>query len=100
MELNPGQAARAEAARQVVILVFAVITLLAVLALSKPDLARTLRMRAAAGSRRHLTWLARRAGHSSMRTELETGRQQYQIPMILSLMRDKAAAFYDREREG
>lgn len=57
-------------------------------------------MRLAAASRRHLTWLARRAGHTSMGIELATGAdRQYRLPYLLSQMRDKAQAAYDRARE-
>lgn len=98
-EPSPGQAAKAEAARQAVILLFAVVTILLVMAMHDPDLLRTLRMRVAAESRRHLTWLARRAGHISMGTELRTGSEQYSLPMWLSRLRDKAGEAYDRERD-
>jgi hypothetical protein len=98
-EPSPGQAAKAEAARQLVILLFAVVTVLVVMAFHQPDLLRTLRMRVAAESRRHLTWLARRAGHTSMGMELRTGSEQYALPMWLSRLRDKAGDVYDRERD-
>lgn len=98
-EPGPGQAAKAEAARQLVILLFAVLTLLAMMALHNPDALRMARMRLAEGSRRLLTWLARRAGHTSMAIELGTGTQQYHLPYLLSQMRDKAQAAYDKARE-
>lgn len=99
MEPSPGRVAKTEAAKQAVILVFAVLTMLAVMALTQPDMARTWRMRLAAGSRRLLTSLARRAGHTSMGIELAAGTQQYHLPYLLSTMRDKAQDAYDRARE-
>jgi len=97
-EPSPAQVAKAEAAKQAVILVFAVLTVLAIMALHNPDFLRTWRMRAAAESRRLLTSLAQRAGHTSMGIELAAGTQQYHLPYLLSTMRDKAQAAYDRER--
>jgi hypothetical protein len=98
VEPTPGQAAKAEAAKQAVILVFAVATMLVIMGLHDPDAVRTWRMRAAEVSRRLLTWLARRAGHTSMGIELQTGSKQYTLPLLLSQMRDRAAELYDRER--
>ena len=99
MEPSPGQAAKAEAAKQAVILVFAVATMVGVMAVTNPDAVRTWRMRLAEGSRRLLTWLARRAGHTSMGIELGTGTEQYHLPYLLSTMRDRAQQAYDRARE-
>jgi hypothetical protein len=96
---TPAQIARAEAAKQAVILAFAVITLLVIMALHEPDFLRTQRMRAAAASRRLLTSLARRAGHTSMGIELQTGSEQYSLPLFLSRLRDKASELYDRDRD-
>ena len=56
-------------------------------------------MRVAEGSRRLLTSLARRAGHTSMGIELAAGTEQYHLPYLLSTLRDKAQAAYDRDRE-
>ena len=97
-ESSPAQIAKAEAAKQAVILVFAVATILLVMAVHDPDFLRTCRMRAAAESRRLLTSLARRAGHTSMGIELAAGTRQYHLPYLLSTMRDKAQAAYDRDR--
>ena len=97
-EPSPGQAAKAEAAKQAVILLFAVVTMLVVMSLHDPDFLRTWRMRLAEGSRRLLSWLAHRAGHTSMGIELTAGREQYDLPYLLSRMRDRAAELYDRER--
>lgn len=99
MSGTPAQAAKAEAAKQAVILVFAVLTMLVVMALTRPDALRTLRMRLAEGSRRLLTSLACRAGHISMGIELAMGSEQYHLPFLLSSLRDKAQAAYDRARE-
>ena len=98
-ELGPGQVAKTEAAKQAVILVFAVVTMLAVMAVTNPDAVRTWRMRLAEGSRRLLTWLAQRAGHTSMGIELSAGTEQYHLPYLLSNLRDKAQQAYDRARE-
>ena len=97
-EPGPAQAAKAEAAKQAVILVFAVLTMLALMALHDPDFLRTWRMRAAAGSRRLLTCLAQKAGHTSMGIELQTGSKQYGLPLLLSRLRDGATRMYERER--
>ena len=99
METSPGQAAKAEAAKQAVILVFAVVTMIVVVAMTNPSVVRIWRMRLAEGSRRLLTLLARRAGHTSMGIELGTGTEQYHLPLFLSRLRDKAQAEYDRARE-
>jgi hypothetical protein len=95
---TPAQAAKSEAAKQAVILVFAVLTMLAIMALHDPDFLRTWRMRAAEGSRRLLSWLAQRAGHTSMGIELAAGTEQYHLPYLLSTMRDKAQAAYDKAK--
>ena len=97
-EPSPAQIAKAEAAKQAVILVFAVATILLVMAVHDPDFLRTARMRLAEGSRRLLTSLAQRAGHTSMGIELAAGTEQYHLPFLLSTMRDKAQAAYDRDR--
>lgn len=99
MEPSPGQAAKAEAAKQAVILVFAVVTMLVVMAASNPAAVKTWRMRLAAGSGRLLTWMAQRAGHTSMGIELAAGTEQYDLPYLLSTMRDRAQAAYDKARE-
>ena len=98
-EPSPGAVAKTEAAKQAVILVFAVLTILLVMAVHNPDSLRTCRMRVAEGSRRLLTSLAQRAGHTSMGIELAAGTQQYHLPYLLSTMRDKAQAAYDKARE-
>ena len=100
MEPSPGQVAKAEAAKQAVVLVFVIVTLLVMMALSKPDSLRAARMRVAAASSRALSSLSRRAGHTSMGIELTSGTEWYQIPLLLSRLRDKAVAFYDREAGG
>ena len=97
--MDPSQVARQEAAKQAVILLFAVVTVLVMLWLSKPDALRTVRMRVAAASSRVLSSLSRRAGHTSMGIELAAGTEQYHLPYLLSRMRDKAQAAYDRARE-
>jgi len=99
VEPTPGQAAKTEAAKQAVILVFTVAAMVAVMAATNPDAVRTWRMRLAEGSRRLLTLLARRAGHTSMGIELAAGTEQYHLPYFLSTMRDKAQQAYDRARE-
>ena len=99
MEASPGQVARTEAAKQAVILFFAVVTMVAVMAVTNPDAVKTWRMRLAEGSRRLLTSLARRAGHTSMGIELAAGTEQYHLPYLLSTMRDKAQSAYDKDRE-
>ena len=99
MEPSPAQAAKTEAAKQAVVLVFAVVTMIVVVSVTNPGAVRTWRMRLAEGSRRLLTSLARRAGHTSMGIELGTGTEQYYLPYLLSTLRDKAQAEYDRARE-
>lgn len=95
---TPAEAAKAEAAKQAVILAFTVIAVLVVMAVQDPDFLRTQRMRLAAASRRLLTSLARQAGHTSMGIELQTGSEQYHLPLLLSRLRDRASKAYDRER--
>ena len=95
--MDPSQVARAEAAKQAVILVFAVLTLLVMLWLSKPDALRTARLRVVAASSRALSSLSRRAGHTSMGIELTSGTEWYQIPLWLSRARDTATRMYERE---
>ena len=99
MESSPGQVAKTEAAKQAVVLVFAVVTMVAVMAVTNPDAVKTWRMRLAEASRRLLTCLAQRAGHTSMGIELAAGTEQYHLPYLLSTMRDKAQAAYDKARE-
>ena len=95
---TPSEAAKAEAAKQAVMLLFMIIGVLAVMALQQPDFLRTWRMRLAAGSRRLLSFLARRAGHTFMGIELTTGTQQYSLPLMLSNLRDKMSDAYDKAR--
>ena len=97
--MDPSQVARAEAAKQTVILVFAVLTLLVMLWLSKPDSLKVARLRAAAASSRVLSSLSRRAGHTSMGIELTSGTKWYQIPLWLSRARDTVTRMYEREAE-
>ena len=96
--MDPSQVAKQEAAKQAVILVFAVVTVLMMLWLSKPDALRSARLRVAAASSRVLSSLSRRAGHTSMGIELAAGTEQYHLPYLLSTMRDKAQAAYDKAR--
>jgi hypothetical protein len=94
---SPSRVAQQEAVKQAVILAFAVMTLLVFMWLQRPDSLRAARMRAAAASSRVLSSLSRRAGHTSMGIELTSGTEWYQIPLWLSMMRDKVRAIYDRE---
>lgn len=93
------QEAKKEAAKQLVALVFMVIALLVMAAITDRDFLRTLRMRAAEVSRRLLTSASRLAGHTSMGIELKTGRQEYSLPYALSKMRDRAKKAYDKAKE-
>jgi hypothetical protein len=43
-------------------------------------------------------WAARRTGAASMGAELASGQENYVVPYGLSLLRDRAAAAYDRAR--
>jgi hypothetical protein len=95
--VDPSQVAKAEAAKQAVILVFAVLTVLVIMALSKPDSLKNARLRVAAASSRALSSLSRSAGRTSMGIELTSGTEWYQIPLWLSMMRDRAQCAYDRE---
>ena len=97
--MDPSQVAKAEAAKQAVILLFAVATVLVMLWLSKPDALRTARLRAAAASSRVLSSLSRRAGHTSMGIELTSGTEWYQVPLWLSRARDTATRMYERDTE-
>lgn len=93
--MDPMETARAEAAKQAVILAFAIITMLVIMAISNPDAVREWRMRLAAAARRILARAAWRAGHSSMGIELSTGRRSYTLPFLLSKLRDRASRIYD-----
>ena len=97
--MEPSQVAKAEAAKQAVILVFAVLTVLMMLWLSKPDSLKAARLRVAAASSRVLSSLSRRAGHTSMGIELTSGTEWYQVPLWLSRARDMATRMYERETE-
>lgn len=90
--------AKKEAALQAVKLIFMIVTVLAVMAMSDPDFIRTTKMRAAKIVRERLDRLAHRCGFLSMGTELKTGKQRYAVPLQLSLVRDKAAAAYEKAR--
>jgi hypothetical protein len=93
-------AARKEAAKQAVILVFMVATVLVVMAIHSPDSLRTLRMRSAAASNRLLACLSSGAGRICMKIELMTGVQEYEVPYRLSLLRDMASLMYRRDSDG
>lgn len=94
---TPAEAAKSEAAKQAVILLFMMAGMIAVMAVQDPDFLRTLRMRLAAASSRLLDVLAHHTGHSSMGVELATGKQSYNLPYRLSLLRDKCRRFYYKE---
>lgn len=94
---TPSEVVKAEVAKQAVILLFAIATMVFVMAITQPDFLRTLRMRVAAVSNQLLSLLARKAGRTSMGIELQTGRQRYRIPYRLSQMRDDMRARYERE---
>ena len=96
---DPIAVAKAEAAKQAVILVFAVITMAVFMAATKPDFLRTWRMRLAEASRRLLDFMARHAGHNSMGIELATGTEAYSLPYLLSQLRDRAAQTYHEESD-
>ena len=100
MDTTPAEAAKSEAAKQAVIMLFAILTMAFVMAITQPDFLRTLRMRVAAASSRLLSWAARRAGHTSMGIELQTGTQQYSVPYSLSRFRDMASRKYKEESDG
>jgi hypothetical protein len=100
METTPAQAAKSEAAKQLVILLFAILTMISVMAITQPDFLRTLRMRVAAVSSRLLSSAARRAGLTSMEIELRTGLQKYELPFHLSRLRDTATRIYNEESDG
>jgi hypothetical protein len=55
-------------------------------------------MRATMGLHRLSGRLARRAAARSMETELRTGHARYELPWLLSVLRDQAARLYERER--
>ena len=97
---TPVEAAKSEAAKQAVIMLFAILTMAFVMAITQPDFLRTLRMRVAAASSRLLSSAARRAGHTSMGIELTTGRQTYELPFHLSRLRDMASRKYKEESDG
>lgn len=97
---SPAEAAKSEAAKQAVILVFMVATVLVVMAIHSPDSLRTLRMRSAAASSKLLAGAARGAGRVCMKIELSAGWEDYQIPYLLSLARDSARLMYKRDSDG
>lgn len=97
---TPAQVAKSEAAKQVVILAAAVLTMCAVTVMTQPDSLRTLRMRSAAASSQLLASASRAAGRLFMRIELLTGAQHYQVPYRLSLLRDTARQMYKRDSDG
>ena len=98
MESGPADAAKREAAKQLVILVFGLITLILYMSLMKPDFRKTLRMRAARTTRSLAEASAQRLGHSSMGAELATGREEYTLAYLASLIRDWAADQYEKGR--
>jgi hypothetical protein len=55
-------------------------------------------MRVTVTARAAATELARRAGVASMRNELDTGRQVYTVPYLLSRARDRLGRAYDAAR--
>lgn len=57
-----------------------------------------IRMRAARTVQQLLSRFARRAGEAGMREELQTGRQNYGLPLVLSLARDRAGKWYEGVR--
>ena len=56
------------------------------------------RMRLLNSLQRSMGWAARRAGAASMRAELATEQQNYALPYMLSLARDRLTCAYDRTR--
>lgn len=90
-------AARREAAKQIVAFIFVILAAIVVMAVQDPDALKTWRMRLAAASGRLLSSTARRAGHISMGTELRTGMKEYSLPYALSKMRDKMTELYRKE---
>ena len=98
MEDSPAVVAQKEAAKQAVVLAFAIITFLIFTMLMKPDSLKTLRMRVFRMVRTLAAASAERAGHISMRTELRTGIREYSLPYVLSRLRDKAAGYYEKEQ--
>jgi hypothetical protein len=95
----PAEAAKTEAARQAVILIFGVVTLLIMMTLMRPDSVRSLRMRTAAASSRLLSRAALLLGHACMGTELATGRREYQVPLAISVLRDRMDRAYQQARD-
>ena len=59
---------------------------------------RELKMKAARTAQSLSDRLARRAGDSSMGTELRTGQRRYEVPYLLSLAREQAGRLYERQR--
>ena len=98
--MEPMETAKSEAAKQAVIFVFAVLTMLVIMATTNPDFLRTLRMRVAVVSSRMLSWMSRKVGHTSMGIELQTGAQRYEISYKLSQLRDMASRKYKEESDG
>ena len=87
--------ARDEAKRQAVILVFAIIGYAALMVMMDPDKLRTWAMRTVDASRRLLDSTARQLGVLSMETELKTGREEYSLPYLLAVCRDKLKKIYE-----
>ena len=90
--------AKKEAAKQLVQIVAMLIIVAISMAVHNPDFFKTVKMKIAYFAQRQAGRFARRTGDMSMGAELRTGRQQYAIPYYLSLVRDKAAAFYEKAR--
>lgn len=90
-----------EARRQEAIakLITALLTLAVMLWYLIPAHRRNLaQMWLAAGSRRLCERAALQLGRQGMTVELTTGQRRYELPYLLSLGRDKAAAWYERAR--
>lgn len=94
--MSEEEARRREA---VVKLVTALLTLAVMMWHLIPDHKKSLtKMRLAAASRQLCERGALRLGLQSMRIELTTGQQRYEVPLLLSVARDKAAAWYEKSR--
>ena len=99
-DLDEGAAApRLEMVAQILSLAYAVISILWLIWILVPEHQRRLwAMKAANRTRQVMGTLAFRTGHQAMGLELASSVENYRLPYLLSVARDRAAAFYNKLR--
>lgn len=95
-----GETAKQEAVKQLIIMLFGLLTIFFYMAMSSPDFFRTLQMRAARTLQGFTGKYAWKTGRISMESELNTGQQNYAAPYALARIRDAAKTWYEKAREG